>query len=231
MRKLGYDSVVVSTEGLREGLALSFINNPEYISSGNVLPSLRSHVEHIVETGCEQKPPHSRYRDFLETLLSAGLMKVREHQILIEALQRVHRFHSIINTNALFYTLIDEEYKNLSHGELLVLCLSIIYLKKPKAANRLFAKYKSILHTPQNKRSIEKISSCLNFVAILDKGSATMNHVSYGKKTFQIDIICNDLAKFPRHLFEEAKKTLALSLGITVEYRLRLESNDIKVSV
>ena len=231
MRKLDYDSVIVSTEGLREGLALSFINDPEFTSSDSVIPSLRSHVEHIVDTGCERKPPPSRYRGFLEALLSAGLMKAREHQILVEALQRVRRFRSILNTNALFYTLIDEGYKNLSHSELLVLCLSIIYLKKPKAANRLFAKYKSILHAPQNKRSIEKISSCLNFVAILDKGGAIMNHISCDKKIFQIDIICGDLSNFPRHLFEEAKKTLELSLGITVEYRLRLESNDIKVSV
>jgi hypothetical protein len=158
-------------------------------------------------------------------------MKAREHQILIEALRRVRRFHSIVNTNALFYALIDEEYKNLSHGELLVLCLSIIYLKKAKAANRLFSKYKSILHTPQNKRSIEKISSCLNFIATVDKGGATMNHTAYDGKIFQIDIICSDLSKFPRYLFEEAKKALALSLGIPVEYSLRLESNDLKVRI
>lgn len=231
MRRLGYDSVVVGTEGLREGLALSFVNDPQYISSDNVQPSLRSHVEDIVKAGCRRRPPPSRFHDFLEALLSAGLMKAREHQILIEALQRVRRFHSIVNTNALFYALIDEEYKNLSHGELLVLCLSIIYSKKPKAANRLFAKYKSILHTPQNKRSIEKISSCLNFIATVDKGGAIINHMAYDGKIFQIDIKCNDLSKFPRHLFEEAKKSLALSLGIPVEYSLRLESNDIKVRV
>ncbi|HZA42298.1 MAG TPA: hypothetical protein VE504_00850 [Nitrososphaeraceae archaeon] len=231
MRKLGYDTVVVSTEGLREGLALSFFNDPQYVSSDNVQPSLRSHVEHIVMNGCRRIPPSSRYHQFLETLLSAGLMKVREHQILIEALQRVRRFHSILNTNTLFCALIDEEYKNLSHGELLVLCLSIIYSKKPKAANRLFAKYKSILHSPQNKRSIEKISSCLNFIITIDKGGATINQIAYDGKIFYTDIRCNDLSKFPRYLFEEAKRSLALSLGVPVEYSLRLESNDIKVRV
>ncbi len=165
MRKLGYDSVVVSTEGLREGLVLSFVNDPRYLSSDNTQPTLRSQVEHIVKSGCRPMSPPSRYHDFLETLLSAGLLKERELQILIEALQRIRQFHSIVNTNTLFYALIDDEYKNLSHGELLVLCLSIIYSKKQKASNRLFAKYKSILHTPQNRRSIEKISSCLNFIA------------------------------------------------------------------
>jgi exopolyphosphatase / guanosine-5'-triphosphate,3'-diphosphate pyrophosphatase len=231
MRKLGYDSVVVSTEGLREGLVLSFVNDPRYLSSDNTQPTLRSQVEHIVKSGCRPISPPSRYHDFLETLLSAGLLKERELQILIEALQRIRQFHSIVNTNTLFYALMDDEYKNLSHGELLVLCLSIIYSKKQKASNRLFAKYKSILHTPQNKRSIEKISSCLNFIAAIEKSHATIRRVVYDGNIFQIDLRCNDLSKFPRYLFEEAKKSLILSLGIPVDYNLQLESNDIKMKV
>ena len=61
MRKLGHDSVVVSTEGLREGLVLSFINDPGYLSSDNIQPTLRSQVEYIVKTGCRRIPPPSRY--------------------------------------------------------------------------------------------------------------------------------------------------------------------------
>ena len=114
---------------------------------------------------------------------------------------------------------------------LLVLCLSIIYSKKQKASNRLFAKYKSILHTPQNRRSIEKISSCLNFIAAIEKSHATIRRVVYDGNIFQIDLRCNDLSKFPRYLFEEAKKSLILSLGIPVDYNLQLESNDIKMKV
>ena len=231
MRKLGYDSVVVSTEGLREGLVLSFINDPRYLSSNNNQPTLRSQVEHVVKTGCRHISPPSRYHDFIEALLSSGLLKEREHQILIEALQRVRQFHGILNTNTLFYALIDDEYKNLSHGELLVLCLSIIHSKKQKASNRLFAKYKSILHTPQNKRSIEKISSCLNFIAAIEKGHAAINYVMYDGNIFHIDLRCNDLSKFPRYLFEEAKKSLILTLGVPVDYNIHLESNNIEVKV
>ncbi|MGH9979364.1 MAG: hypothetical protein ACRD8Z_26545, partial [Nitrososphaeraceae archaeon] len=175
--------------------------------------------------------PASSYHKFLETLLSAGLLKEREHQILIEALHQVHQFHSLLNTNTLFYVLIDGEYKNLSHGELLVLCLSIIYSKKPKASNRLFAKYKSILHTPQNKRSIEKISSCLNFIAAIEKGQSTIHYVKYDGNSLHIDLSCYDLSKFPRYLFEEARKSLILSFGMSVDYSIHLESNDIELKV
>ena len=231
MRKLGYDHVIVSTEGLREGLVLSFTNDSGYLSSGNIQPTLRSQVESIVKTGCKHISPPSRYHAFLETLLLVGLLKERELQILIEALQRIRQFHSIINTNTLFYTLIDDEYKNLSHGELLVLCLSIIYSMKQKASNRLFAKYKSILHTPQNKRSIEKISSCLNFIAAIERSHATILNVMYEGNIFRIDLRCNDLSKFPRYLLEEAKRALILSFGIPVDYNVHLESNDIEVKV
>jgi exopolyphosphatase / guanosine-5'-triphosphate,3'-diphosphate pyrophosphatase len=231
MRKLEYDSVVVSTEGLREGLVLSFINDTGYLSSDSIQPTLRSQVEHIVQTGCRRLSPPSRYHEFLETLLSAGLFKEREHQILIEALQRVRQFHSILNTNTLFYALIEDQYKNLSHGELLVLCLSIIYSKKPKASNRLFAKYKSILHTPQNKRSIEKISSCLNLIAAIEKSHATIHNVEYDGNNFHIELRCYDIAKFPRYLFEEAKKSLVLALGIPIDYNVHSEAHDIEVKV
>ncbi|MGI0044114.1 MAG: hypothetical protein ACRD47_10415, partial [Nitrososphaeraceae archaeon] len=224
-------SVVVSTEGLREGLVLSFINDPDYLSSDNIQPTLRSQVEYIVKTGCRRILPPSRYHSFLETLLSAGLLKERELQILIEAIQRIHQFHNILSTNSLFYALIDEEYKNLSHGELLVLCLSIIYSKKQKISNRLFAKYKSILHTPQNKRSIEKISSCLNFITAVEKSHATIHHTVYDGNIFHIDLRCNDLFRFPRFLFEEAKRSLIMSFGIPVEYNMQLDSNDLKVKV
>jgi exopolyphosphatase / guanosine-5'-triphosphate,3'-diphosphate pyrophosphatase len=231
MRKLEYDSVLVSTVGLREGLVLSFINDQGYISSNNIQPSMRSQLEYIVKTGCRRTPPPSRYHTFLETLLSAGLLKEREHQILIEALQRIRQFHSLTDTNSLFYALIDEEYKNLSHGELLVLSLSIIYSKKQKASNRLFAKYKSILHTPQNKRSIEKISSCLTFITVIEKSHAGINSVAYDGNIFRIDLRCSDLFKFPRFMFEEAKKSLTSSLGISVEYTIYSDSNGIEVKV
>jgi exopolyphosphatase / guanosine-5'-triphosphate,3'-diphosphate pyrophosphatase len=231
MRKLGYDSVVVSTEGLREGLVLSFVSDTGYLSSDSIQQTLRSQVEHIVKTGCRRVSPPSRYHEFLETLLSAGIFKEREYQILVEALQRIRHFHSIPNTNTLFYALIDDQYKDLSHGELLVLCLSIIYSKKPKVSNRLFAKYKSILHTPQNKRSIEKISSCLNLISAIEKSHATISYVKYDGNTFYIDLRCNDISKFPRYLFEEARKSLVLALGIPVDYNVHLESHDIEVKV
>lgn len=231
MRKLGYDFVVVSTKGLREGIVLSFVNDQWATSSKTVQPAVRSQVEHIVKRGCSSTLPPSRYQDFLETLLSAGLLKEREYQILIEARKRIGLFLSITDMNSLFYTLIDEDYKNLSHGEVIVLCLSIIYAKKQKVSNRLFAKYKSILHPPQNKRSIEKISSCLNFVTAIEKGQADIGGVVYDGNVFHIDLRCIEPIKFPIYLFEEAKKSLNLSLGISVEYTVNSESRDIEVKI
>jgi hypothetical protein len=95
----------------------------------------------------------------------------------------------------------------------------------------LFAKYKSILHTPQNKRSIEKISSCLNFIAAIEKSHATIHYVKYDGNILHIDLRCYDLSKFPRYLFEEARKSLTLSFGMLIDYSIQLESNDIELKV
>jgi len=53
----------------------------------------------------------------------------------------------------------------------------------------------------------------------------------YDGNIFQIDLRCNDLFRFPRFLFEEAKRSLISSLGIPVEYKMQSNSNDTKVKV
>jgi hypothetical protein len=53
----------------------------------------------------------------------------------------------------------------------------------------------------------------------------------YDGNIFHIDLRCNDLSKFPRYLFEEAKKSLILTLGVPVDYNIHLESNNIEVKV
>jgi len=53
----------------------------------------------------------------------------------------------------------------------------------------------------------------------------------YEGNIFRIDLRCNDLSKFPRYLFEEARKSLILSFGMSVDYSIHLESNDIELKV
>ncbi|MGH9951307.1 MAG: hypothetical protein ACRD5J_06760, partial [Nitrososphaeraceae archaeon] len=59
----------------------------------------------------------------------------------------------------------------------------------------------------------------------------TIHDVVYDGNIFHIDLRCNDLLRFPRFLFEEAKRSLIVSFGIPVEYNMQLDSNEIKVKV
>lgn len=220
MRKLRYDSVVVSTEGLREGLALTFINDPGNMTSIGDKKSLRPRVEQIVEAGCRRTNAPQHYQLFVETLLSSKLLKEREYEILIEAISRTRQVNNTLSTNSLFNILIDENYPNFSHSEQLVLCLSIVNSRGQRTSNRLFAKYKSILHAPQNKRSIERISSCLNLITIIEKSHATIQNVEFTGDTLRIGIGYLDSSKFPAFLFEAARRNLVLSLGVHVKYSI-----------
>ena len=92
------------------------------------------------------------------SLLSAGLIKEREYEILAIALKRISELPYTTNIHNLFYMIIDDDNKYLTHGEQLVLALSIVYTRKVKTANWLFERYKSILQ-PQNKQSIEKVAA------------------------------------------------------------------------
>lgn len=233
MKKLRCDNVVVSTEGLREGLVLAFIDATRIATSNSIMANVRSQVENIVNASCSRTQPPRSYKDFLEMLFSAGLLKEREYEILGEAIIRIRLVPNTVSTNSLFYIMMDEEYKNLSHSEQLVLCLSIVNSKKQKTSNRLFAKYKSVLHEPQNKRSIEKISSCLNFITVLEKSKTAIHSVEYDGKIMRIDLRCNNIIKFPRVLFEEAIRGLYLSLGISIKYSLyaATDINDIELKV
>jgi exopolyphosphatase / guanosine-5'-triphosphate,3'-diphosphate pyrophosphatase len=233
MKKFRSDAVVVSTEGLREGLVLCFINDSLHEASNNSMTTLRSQVENIVKASCRHVEPPRPYTDFVETLLTAGLLKEREYEILVETVIRMHLVPNTVSTNALFYIMMDQEYKNLSHSEQLVLCLSIVNTKKQKTSNRLFAKYKMLLHAPQNKRSIEKISSCLDFINVLERSQAAIHSVRYDGKILYIELRCKDISNFPRILFEEAARGLYLSFGIPIKHSLNeaMTSNDFKLKI
>jgi exopolyphosphatase/guanosine-5'-triphosphate,3'-diphosphate pyrophosphatase len=233
MKKLRYDVVVVSTEGLREGLVLCFINNSLREATNSSMTTLRSQVEDIVKASCRHMEPPKPYSGFVETLLSAGLLKEREYEILVEAVNSMHMVPNNVSTNGLFYIMMDQEYKNLSHTEQLVLCLSIVNSKKQKASNRLFARYKMLLHAPQNKKSIEKISSCLDFINVLERSQAAIHSVRYDGKILYIDLRCKDVSNFPRILFEEAARGLYLAFGIPIKHSLNetMTGNDIKLKI
>jgi exopolyphosphatase/pppGpp-phosphohydrolase len=105
-------------------------------------------------------------------LLANGLLREKEKMILTHAVHELAELpDAVANLNNLFYIMIDEDSRFLTHREQLILALSIIYTRKGKTADWLFSRYRSILE-PQNRKSVERIAACLVLSTILEKAKA-----------------------------------------------------------
>ena len=216
MQELRFDKIIVSSQGLREGVLLSFLNSMKFSKS-------LDQIQNSIKSSCQlEKLPRSG-KNFVLSLLSAGLIKEREYEILAIALKRISELPYTTNIHNLFYMIIDDDDKYLTHGEQLVLALSIVYTRKVKTANWLFERYKSILQ-PQNKQSIEKVAACITLISILQRNRCKVSVQNLSKKKFALDINTGTSKQhFPHILLDGAIKKTENAFDISTDYSLSFE--------
>jgi exopolyphosphatase / guanosine-5'-triphosphate,3'-diphosphate pyrophosphatase len=216
MQELRFDKIIVSSQGLREGVLLSFLNSMKFSKS-------LDQIQNSIKSSCQlEKLPRSG-KNFVLSLLSAGLIKEREYEILAIALKRISELPYTTNIHNLFYMIIDDDNKYLTHGEQLVLALSIVYTRKVKTANWLFERYKSILQ-PQNKQSIEKVAACITLISILQRNRCRVSVQNLSKKKFALDINAGTSKQhFPHILLDGAIKKTENAFDISTDYSLSFE--------
>ncbi|MGA7898815.1 MAG: Ppx/GppA family phosphatase [Nitrososphaeraceae archaeon] len=216
MQELRFDKIIVSSQGLREGVLLSFLNSMKFSKS-------LDQIQNSIKSSCQlEKLPRSG-KNFVLSLLSAGLIKEREYEILAIALKRISELPYTTNIHNLFYMIIDDDNKYLTHGEQLVLALSIVYTRKVKTANWLFERYKSILQ-PQNKQSIEKVAACITLISILQRNRCKVSVQNLSKKKFALDINAGTSKQhFPHILLDGAIKKTENAFDISTDYSLSFE--------
>lgn len=216
MQELRFDKIIVSSQGLREGVLLSFLNSMKFSKS-------LDQIQNSIRSSCQlEKLPRSG-KNFVLSLLSAGLIKEREYEILAIALKRISELPYTTNIHNLFYMIIDDDNKYLTHGEQLVLALSIVYTRKVKTANWLFERYKSILQ-PQNKQSIEKVAACITLISILQRNRCKVSVQNLSKKKFALDINAGTSKQhFPHILLDGAIKKTENAFDISTDYSLSFE--------
>ncbi|MEM2139569.1 hypothetical protein [Nitrososphaera sp.] len=178
MQKLGFDKIVVSARGLREGILSAFLRDAKTFYSGSISSErAKAHVTFA----CQVEPLSQYAFSLVRPLVSSGLMREKERVILSHALKQMSDLPSVTNLSNLFHLIIDEDNAFLTHREQLILALAIVHTKKEKTVDWLFARYRSILE-PQNMRSIEKISACIVLSTILERSKAMARLSISGKK-------------------------------------------------
>jgi exopolyphosphatase/guanosine-5'-triphosphate,3'-diphosphate pyrophosphatase len=178
MRKLGFDKVVVSARGLREGILSAFLRDAKTFYSGSISSErAKAHVTFA----CQVEPLSQYAFSLVRPLVSSGLMREKERVILSHALKQMGDLPTVTNLSNLFHLIIDEDSAFLTHREQLILALAIVHTKKEKTVDWLFSRYRSILE-PQNMRSIERISACIVLSTILERSKAIARLSISGKK-------------------------------------------------
>jgi exopolyphosphatase/guanosine-5'-triphosphate,3'-diphosphate pyrophosphatase len=178
MSKLGFDTVVVSARGLREGVMSVFARDPRVFYSGGIN---NERARAFVTFACQQEVLPRHTFGFVKPLVAAGLLREKERTILAHAIKRMATLPAIANYNNLFYMMMDEDNAFLTHREQLILALAIVHNRKDKIVDFLFSRYRSILE-PQNMKSTRKISACLTISEILERAKAVARVSVLGKE-------------------------------------------------
>ena len=121
--------------------------------------------------------------------------------------------------------ILDEDKPGLSHREQLVLALSLIQTKKPKAAPWLFTRYRSIMQ-PQDKKSIQKIAALLSISEILEKVKMKVRFIKGDQREILLTLLPSKNIP-PIRLIENALKMLQDAFGIIVSYSIFSSPMDI----
>ena len=211
MEKLDFEKVVISSQGLREGVLYVFIRDSTTYYRNKIN---NGRAKSFVESPCRPETLPRYALTLVKPLINVGLMREKEKIILAHALKEITDLPLITNLYNLFHLMIDEDNAFLSHREQIVLALSIIHTRKEKAADWLFSRYNTILE-PQNKESIEKIAACLMLSSILERAKIEVKLSIYGKKA-DIKVMPSAKQFVPTTLLTEALKKFEQAFGISL---------------
>jgi exopolyphosphatase/guanosine-5'-triphosphate,3'-diphosphate pyrophosphatase len=166
MQKLEIDKVVVSTHGLREGCLVEYLNNPKMKQSVRLCAK---NIQTHLREKCEPDPLPNPTSKFAQVLLSLGMMKKEEYEIFIHAKKETSkRYADFWQADVIFSLVMNDFFPRLSQEAQLILALSIIFRKKPKAAEKLSGLYDTLLHR-QDRKSIQKIAVCVDLTEIFER--------------------------------------------------------------
>lgn len=217
MRKLAFDKIIVCSQALREGVLSSFLKSL-YLFRSRMFD--QNQIQDLVRTKCGREKLPNSSRNFIVPLLSSRLIREREYEIIALAMKQLSSLPSTTNLHNLFYIIIDEDNRYLSHSEQLVLALSIVHMRKEKIADWLFTRYKSILQ-PQNRNSIEKIAACISVSNIIEGSKCKVNIKSLSKKKITLEILTPETnTPLPQILLRESFKKFENAFDITTNYSI-----------
>jgi exopolyphosphatase / guanosine-5'-triphosphate,3'-diphosphate pyrophosphatase len=214
MQKLGIKKIIVSTHGLREGYLSEYLRNP--LSSNLRQLDVKNTYDRIREQQKTWVLPNTT-SEFMHSLLTSGIITSQEYQIFVCAKKMLtNPFVARSHIDVLFELIMSEICPMLSHEDQLILALSLIYRRKPKAAARLYSAYSDVL-VHYNEKHVQRVALCIDLSEIFERYKAKAQLSPSTPHKFTLKLIPG-VAPFPELTIRNKIKAFELASDITLTY-------------
>ena len=211
VKKLGFQSLTVGAQGLREGTLALSLRHPKEFDARRITAK---HVQDMILSSCNVNLASESVENMTRQLFLMNMMTRKEKSLLVHTLAQIDKLSSFRDVNSILYTVMDDD-SVLSHREQMIIALSLIYSKKKRKAESLISKFKVILD-PTDKKTIKKISSIVSLCDIFHKTGASIRSKSDEPSLLTLDVYASKKT-FPEILVQQACSKMESSLGITVK--------------
>ncbi len=208
MKKLGFDSLVVSAHGLREGTLALSLQFPDEFKNQNIN---YQNIKEIIYLSAQIEELPDSVEDLVRLMFSMNLLSDYERGLLSYALTEIDKLWSFRDADNVLYSIMDDD-SLLSHRDQLIVALSLIYSKKKKKVEPLFSKFQNILQV-NDKKLIKKISSIVSLFDIFHKTGAKVKTTSESPKSISMSIYSKNNI-FPEELLHQVCGRIETTLGI-----------------
>jgi exopolyphosphatase / guanosine-5'-triphosphate,3'-diphosphate pyrophosphatase len=208
MNRLGFDDVVVSTHGLRDGVLSEHLRDPRSYSKEEF--TMKRANASLAERRSESVRPRS---NVVYPLAARGIIGVREEYILEEAIRSFMDLYLSTRPETLFYSIISQD-SVLDHRDQLAAAIALVRAKAPKMAEWFYETYNPVLKGTE-RESIARMGAVIQLTEVL--------HLTGSSAKFKLD---RDLLKieiesamgedFPVMLLSQTAKDLEEATGLRV---------------
>ena len=211
---LGFQSLVVSAHGLREGTLSLSLQYPDDFTAHKIDAE---HVQDLIHISCQPEPVSEYVGDIVNLLFVMELITDKERILLAHATAQIDKLSSFRDVDNVLYMILDDD-SLLSHREQLVVALSLIYSKKKKKAEALIARFEKILKQ-SDRKSIKKISSVVSLCDIFHKTRTLVKPKSEGSSSLSLDVYASKNT-FPEVLLQQVCSRMENVLGIAIKSKI-----------
>jgi exopolyphosphatase/pppGpp-phosphohydrolase len=235
MSKLNFQNLIVSTNGIREGIVFDFVRSLKN-STNSLLNSKTRNIKFDKSPleNCEKTSKSSTGLPiFINQLLSLEILNNYEYDILKKAILYLSKISNPVSYLGKFYYLLDEDIPNINHKQQVILALSLISICKPKIVSELTENYVSLLRPSSKKKNgkkiVEKISICLQLCKILKK-IKFVKIIEFNKENRKmiISIMLHKEVKIHEVFLKEILKRFESIFNLSIEYSFLQNAKDIR---